>query len=200
MTPLQVTQTIGKLYEVWAKQGIRFVVFECADRHGMLRSKIIPIAEWKHYPQHGVDMIGVMITVETATNIVSGTYLSSERYYGDAILRPDLSTAQIMPCREKTARMICDLSWPDGTPLQSARVTSCAGCSCNSWNKEQLTSMHSRWSLQDQLRLLAADLSCERQVHITIHRLRKEDVRRRFRETLVRVQGASGDEVTAGRL
>ncbi len=65
-------------------------------------------------------MIGVMITVYSASNIVSETYLSSERNYGGAILRADLSTAQVMPWMENTARVICDLYWPDGTSLQSA--------------------------------------------------------------------------------
>jgi len=122
MTTTQVREThrIDELYEAWAKQGIRFVVFEFADMHGMPRSKIIPLSKFKHYAQHGLRMIGVMITVDTATNIVPETYHSEERNYGDAILRADISTAMVVPWMENTALVICDLYWPDGTPLQSA--------------------------------------------------------------------------------
>src|SRR5215471_12767296 len=122
MTSTQVRETdmIDELYEAWAKQGIRFVVFEFADMHGMARSKIVPLSKFKHYAQNGLRMIGVMITVDTATHIVPETHHSEERNYGDAILRADLSTAQIVPWLANTARVICDLFWPDGAPLQAA--------------------------------------------------------------------------------
>src|SRR5260370_33769128 len=115
----RATRDVEELCHVWEEQGIRFVVFEFADMHGMPRSKIIPLSKFTHYAQHGMNMIGVMVTVDTASSLVPGTYHSSERNYGDAILRADLSTAQVVPWMEKTARVICDLYWPDGTPLQS---------------------------------------------------------------------------------
>ncbi len=49
---------------------------------------------------------------------------------------------------------------------------------------EQLTSIRIRTSLHDQLRLLAADLSRERQVRITMRSLLEEGVRGLFQQPL----------------
>ncbi len=40
--------------------------------------------------------------------------------YADQVLRPDLSTAAIVPWLQHTARLICDTYWADGTPLHAA--------------------------------------------------------------------------------
>lgn len=59
-------------------------------------------------------------------------------------------------------------------------------------NKMNLASVRIRRSLHDQLRLLAADLSRQRQTHITIRSLLEEGVRNLFTQPLLEwVQWAS---------
>lgn len=115
-----ITQNIEHIYNEWLDQDIRYVICELADMAGMARSKIIPLSEWKRVAENGLRMIGVMVTVDSATMLVPETHYSEERAYGDAILRPDLATAATVPWRQHMARVICDPYWPDGTPLDAA--------------------------------------------------------------------------------
>ncbi|QBD76523.1 glutamine synthetase [Ktedonosporobacter rubrisoli] len=113
-------QRVEEIAQRWEQQGIRYVIFELADMGGMPRSKIIPFSQWKRYAIEGLRMIGLMVTVDSRSDLVPGTHYSDEKNYGDSILVPDLSTAQVVPWLPHTARVICDPYWPDGTPLEAA--------------------------------------------------------------------------------
>jgi glutamine synthetase len=116
----QIDQEIDALHKAWEQQDIRYVVFELADMSGMPRSKIVPLSQWQQYALNGLRMIGVMVTVDSGSNLVPETHYSEERNYGDSILKADLATASTVPWMPHTARVICDPHWPDGTPLQAA--------------------------------------------------------------------------------
>ncbi|GER82828.1 MAG: glutamine synthetase [Thermogemmatispora sp.] len=118
--PIPDVSTIEELSRGWQERGIRHVVFELPDMHGMARSKIVPLSRWEQFARDGLRMIGVMTTVDSGTNLVPGTYQSEERNYGDAVLRPDLTTAAVVPWLDASARVICDAFWPDGSPVESA--------------------------------------------------------------------------------
>jgi glutamine synthetase len=104
----------------WREQGIRNVRFELPDMHGTSRSKLVPIEHAQHYGQEGLNMYGGAVVLDSRSDVVPGTLYNEEVAYGDQRLRPDPSTAAIVPWAEATGRLICDTFWDDGRPLAAA--------------------------------------------------------------------------------
>jgi glutamine synthetase len=104
----------------WTEQGIRYVRFELPDMHGTSRSKTIPIGHAAGFGESGLNMYGGTVVLDSRSDVVSGTLYNEEIAYADQRLRPDPSTARIVPWAEATGRMICDAYWDDGRPLEAA--------------------------------------------------------------------------------
>ena len=122
MTTTQASPAISldELLEQWEEQGIRNVLFELPDMHGVVRSKLIPLNKVKSYATTGLNMYGGTVALDTRSFVIEGTRYNEEKNYADQALIPDLSTAAIVPWLSHTARLICDTYWDDGTPLHAA--------------------------------------------------------------------------------
>jgi len=112
--------TVESVVESWRREGIRNVRFELPDMHGTSRSKIVPIDHVEHYAREGLNMYGGAVVLDSRSDVVSGTLYNEEIAYADQLLRPDPTTAAVVPWAEATGRMICDTFWSDGTPLGAA--------------------------------------------------------------------------------
>lgn len=119
-TQVNTTATLDGLLTEWEAQGIRNVLFELPDMHGIARSKIIPLNKVRGYAEKGLNMYGGTVSLDSRSFVVSGTKYNEEVNYADQVLIPDLSTAAVVPWMNKTARLICDTYWADGTPLHAA--------------------------------------------------------------------------------
>jgi len=108
---------VTEILERWRTDGIGFVRFELPDMHGISRSKTIPIAHAADYAERGLNMYGGTSVLDTRSDVVPGTLYHEERGYGDQLLFPDPDSAAILPWADRTARVICDARWYDGTPL-----------------------------------------------------------------------------------
>ena len=53
------------------------------------------------------------------SDVVGGTLYHEEVGYGDQLLFPDPDSAAVLPWADRTARLICDARWYDGTPLDA---------------------------------------------------------------------------------
>jgi glutamine synthetase len=111
-----VEQVLGR----WSEQGIHSVRFELPDMHGTSRSKLIPIEHAESYAQTGLNMYGGTVVLDSRSDVVPGTLYNEEIAYADQRLKPDPSTARIVPWAAGTGRMICDTFWEDGRPLGAA--------------------------------------------------------------------------------
>jgi glutamine synthetase len=112
--------TLEEVLAHWREQGIRNVRFELADMHGTSRSKIVPIEHVDRYASKGLNMYGGAAVLDSRSDVVSGTLYNEEVAYADQLLRPDPSTAAVVPWAEATARLICDGFWSDGRPLAAS--------------------------------------------------------------------------------
>jgi len=111
---------IGPVLDRWQQQGVRWVRFELPDVHGISRSKTVPLEHAASYSERGVNMYGGTTVLDTRSDVVGGTLYNEEKMYADQLLRPDPSTASIVPWADRTARFICDTTWYDGVPLEAA--------------------------------------------------------------------------------
>jgi glutamine synthetase len=112
--------TVESVVEQWRQQGIRNVRFELPDMHGTSRSKLIPIDHVESYARDGLNMYGGTVVLDSRSDVVPGTLYNEEVAYADQLLRPDPSTAAVVPWAEATGRMICDTYWSDGRALGAA--------------------------------------------------------------------------------
>lgn len=119
-TEANQTELLDALLADWEGKGIRNVLFELPDMHGVARTKIIPINKVRGFAEKGLNMYGGAVALDTRSFVISGTRYNEEVNYADQVLIPDLSTAAIVPWMNKTARLICDTYWADGTPLHAA--------------------------------------------------------------------------------
>src|SRR5437867_3420938 len=85
--------------------------------HGISRSKTLPIAHAFDYAERGLNMYGGASVLDTRSDVVPGTLYHDEHGYGDQLLFPDPDSAAVIPWMDRTARLICDAQWYDGTPL-----------------------------------------------------------------------------------
>ncbi len=110
------TVTCDDVLASWREQGVRNVRFELPDMHGTSRSKLVPIEHAAHYAEEGLNMYGGAAVLDSRSDVVPGTLYNEEIGYADQRLRPDPTTAAIVPWAEATGRMICDGYWDDGRP------------------------------------------------------------------------------------
>jgi glutamine synthetase len=114
------SQMVEQVLARWREQGIRNVRFELPDMHGTSRSKLVPIEHADRYARKGLNMYGGTGVLDSRSDVVAGTLYNEEVAYADQLLRPDPSTAAIVPWADATARLICDGFWVDGRPLLAA--------------------------------------------------------------------------------
>src|SRR5258707_15254011 len=116
-TQVTTAFSLDELLADWEGKGIRSVLFELPDMHGTARTKIIPLNKVRGFAEKGLNMYGGTVALDTRSFVVPGTRYNEEVNYADQVLKPDLSTAAIVPWLNNTARLICDAYWVDGTPL-----------------------------------------------------------------------------------
>ena len=112
--------SVERVLAEWRERGIRNVRFELPDMHGTSRSKIVPIDHAAGYAKNGLNMYGGAAVLDSRSDVVPGTLYNEEVAYADQLLRPDPSTAAVVPWADATARFICDASWEDGRPLAAS--------------------------------------------------------------------------------
>lgn len=86
------------------ERDIRFVRLWFTDLMGMLKSVAVAPAELEQAFTDGIGIDGSVI--EGFTRV----------FEADMVVRPDADTFQVLPWRERTARMFCDIHMPDGSP------------------------------------------------------------------------------------
>jgi glutamine synthetase len=70
---------------------------------------------------HGAEGCNYLLAVDVDMNTVQGFAMSSwETGYGDFVFRPDMATLRRVPWLERTALVVCDLEWEDGSPVAAS--------------------------------------------------------------------------------
>lgn len=94
------------IVELAQQKGVEFINLQFSDLAGMVKSVTIPIDQFSDCVEHGKWFDGS--SVEGFARIAES----------DMYLVPDLSTFCTLPWEESTARVICWVYMPDGTPFE----------------------------------------------------------------------------------
>lgn len=113
-------QKVSEIVDTLRDRGAKYVRFELPDTHGTSRSKTIPIDKVRDYAERGLNLYGGTLALDTAASVVPGTGLNEEINYADTKLWPDFATLQPVPWIEGMWKVICDLTFNDGSPVEAA--------------------------------------------------------------------------------
>jgi glutamine synthetase len=98
---------------------IETVVLALTDMQGRLQGKRLTAQYFlDEVLGHGAEGCNYLLAVDVEMNTVDGYAMSSwEKGYGDFVMRPDLSTLRMVPWEVKTAILLADLAWADGSDV-----------------------------------------------------------------------------------
>jgi glutamine synthetase len=98
------------------------VVVAMTDMQGRLQGKRCSSRYFlEEVVPHAAEACNYLLAVDVDMRTVPGYEMSSwDQGYGDFVLRPDLQTLRRLPWNEGTALVLCDLEWPDGTPVEAS--------------------------------------------------------------------------------
>jgi glutamine synthetase len=110
--------------EAAASGEVETVRFSFADQHGLLRGKTIVAAEVAGALRSGCTITSTLLGKDTAHRTVfpiftagGGFGMAQMEGGADFIIVADPTTFRVLPWSEKTGWVLCDLYFPDGTPV-----------------------------------------------------------------------------------
>jgi glutamine synthetase len=95
-------------------EGVEFVRFEMADMAGLARGKTIPIKHVASYMQHGLNLYGGTVALDSYSIPVRGSGYNEEMNFTDCLMVVDQSSLSPVPWLQNTVRVVCDTIWYDG--------------------------------------------------------------------------------------
>lgn len=114
----------GQMRRVMDEIGIEMVRFSFVDQHGILRSKTIARAGVAAALRSGVTAPSSLLLKDTSGQSVfsvfaedTGVGVDGFSGAGDIVMVPDPRTFRVLPWAERTAWILCDLRFPDGSPV-----------------------------------------------------------------------------------
>ncbi|XP_059394204.1 lengsin [Carassius carassius] len=102
------------------RENISFVRFEATDLHGVSRSKTVPARFFHEKAVYGIPMPRSYLELTLSPKVNEVDHPSAANFSSDVLLVADLSTFQILPWADKTARLICDPCTITGVPLRTS--------------------------------------------------------------------------------
>ncbi|WP_049901426.1 glutamine synthetase family protein [Halococcus agarilyticus] len=111
--------TAAEMEERIETAGIEHVLTEFADLNGISRSKQFAAEQFLETWSEGPSMNLAVLGQTPGNEMPVGSGLAAAVDYADATLRPDPTTFRVLPWRENTARVLCDLAF-DGEPVAAA--------------------------------------------------------------------------------
>ena len=111
--------SVDRLHAEVEGGGIDTVIVAAVDMQGRLQGKRLHAGYFlDEAVEHGVEACSYLLAVDVDMNTVGGYAMSSwEQGYGDFVLHPDVTTLRRLPWHPGTALVMCDVSWPDGSPV-----------------------------------------------------------------------------------
>jgi glutamine synthetase len=117
-------EAAAEVIELARADGLEVVRFSFADQHGILRGKTVLADGVAQAMQSGVTMTTTLLAKDTAHKTVypvwsegGGFGMTQMTGGGDFVMVADPTTFRILPWAAGTGWMLCDLYFPDGTPV-----------------------------------------------------------------------------------
>ncbi len=102
------------------EHGIELVRFETPDLNGVSRGKTITADHFWSFVDGGLALVGDLYCWDHACWVATGTGFGEDMTFADLVMRADLSTFRVLPHAPGQARVICDMEYADGRPVEAS--------------------------------------------------------------------------------
>lgn len=112
---------LSEVREIIRQNNIEFIRFESPDVNGISRGKLVAVANFERVVEKGLAMVSDLLTWDPQADVAwLGTGYAEDLTFSDLVFRPDLSTFQVVPWADHTARVFGDLHFYDGRPAMGS--------------------------------------------------------------------------------
>jgi glutamine synthetase len=114
--------TLDELRRDVERGAVDTVLLVMTDMQGRLMGKRLHAPHFvADIADHGAEGCYYLLTVDVDMTPIQGYAMGSwDTGYGDFVLRPDFGTLRPIPWLEKTALVVCDVEWHDGSPVAAS--------------------------------------------------------------------------------
>jgi glutamine synthetase len=102
------------------EEGVELIRFETPDLNGVSRGKSIAANHFRRYVDTGLALVSDIFCWDHECWLATGTGFGEDLTFADLVMRPDLSTFRVLPHLPGEARVICDMEYADGTPVEAS--------------------------------------------------------------------------------
>jgi glutamine synthetase len=108
---------VERLFE---KHVVELVRFETPDLNGVSRGKTVTADHFWSFVETGLALVSDIYCWDHDCWVATGTGFGEDLTFADLSMRPDLSTFTVLPHVEGQARVICDMEYADGRPVEAS--------------------------------------------------------------------------------
>lgn len=120
MSAPDTVAALAEIQEQISAQGIELVRFETPDLNGVSRGKSVAAEQFSKYVERGLALVSDIYCWDHECWLATGTGFGEDLTFADLTMRPDLSTFRVLPHAPGQARVICDVEYSDGRPVEAS--------------------------------------------------------------------------------
>ncbi len=113
-------ERLEAIREQLAQQGVEFVRFEQSDTHGIARSKTVPTRHFVRFATTGLNFLLGHLGFDVQSGVAMGSGYLEDLGFPDSHIFPDLDTLVTVPWADRSAAVLCEPRFQDGTPALAA--------------------------------------------------------------------------------
>jgi glutamine synthetase len=110
-------ETIERLLDV---HDVGLVRFETPDLNGVSRGKTVTADHFWDVVESGLALVSDIFCWDHHCWLATGTGFGEDMTFADLVMRPDLGTFRVLPHVPGQARVICDMEYSDGRPVEAS--------------------------------------------------------------------------------
>jgi len=99
---------------------VELVRFETPDLNGVSRGKTVTTDHFWEFADNGLALVSDIYCWDHECHVATGTGFGEDLTFADLVMRPDLATLRVLPHVAGQARVICDVEYADGRPVEAS--------------------------------------------------------------------------------
>lgn len=99
---------------------VELVRLETPDLNGVSRGKTVTADHFWPFVESGLSLVSDIYCWDHECWVATGTGFGEDLTFADLVMRPDLTTFAVLPHVTGQARVICDMEYSDGRPVEAS--------------------------------------------------------------------------------
>jgi glutamine synthetase len=109
-----------EIEQLLSAHAVELVRFETPDLNGVSRGKTVTTDHFWGFVDNGLALVSDIYCWDHECWVATGTGFGEDLTFADLVMRPDLATFRVLPHVAGQARVICDVEYADGRPVEAS--------------------------------------------------------------------------------